>query len=381
MRIFLCGDVMLGRGVDQILPHPCRPELYESYVESALDYVRLAEHVNGPIPRNADFSYVWGAALEELAHRRPDARVINLETSITRNATYEPKGINYRVSPENAACLATAGIDCCVLANNHVRDWGPDGLLDTLATLQHLGIQGAGAGRNLAEASVPAVLEIPGQGRVLVFGFASTTSGVPRHWAARKDHAGVSLLPDLSSATVADIVDQINHIRRPRDVVIVSVHWGPNWGYQIPDEHRRFAHSLIEAADVSIVHGHSSHHAKAIEVYRDRLILYGCGDFLNDYEGIRGYEQFRSDLALMYFVDVDPAATKLAGVDLVPLALRRFQLTFAAHADADWLRQTLNRESDVFGVAVCDRPHGGLGLAWGRQGQSGQGTMTSGKPR
>jgi poly-gamma-glutamate capsule biosynthesis protein CapA/YwtB (metallophosphatase superfamily) len=173
MRIFLCGDVMLGRGVDQILPHPCGPELYESYVESAVDYVRLAEHVNGPIPRNVDFSYVWGAALDELAHRRPDARIINLETSITRNAAYEPKGINYRVSPENAACLATAGIDCCVLANNHVRDWGPDGLLDTLATLQHLRIKGAGAGRNLAEASVPAVLEIPDKGRVLVFAFAS----------------------------------------------------------------------------------------------------------------------------------------------------------------------------------------------------------------
>jgi hypothetical protein len=110
MRIFLCGDVMLGRGVDQILPHPCGPELYESYVESAVDYVRLAEHVNGPIPRNVDFSYVWGAALEELAHRRPDARVINLETSITRNAAYEPKGINYRVSPENAACLAMAPV-------------------------------------------------------------------------------------------------------------------------------------------------------------------------------------------------------------------------------------------------------------------------------
>ena len=103
-----------------------------------MDYVGLAEATNGPIPRNVDFSYVSGAALEELAHRQPDARVINLETSITRNAAYDPKGINYRVSPENAVCLAAAGIDCCVLANNHMRDWGPDGLFDTLATLEHL---------------------------------------------------------------------------------------------------------------------------------------------------------------------------------------------------------------------------------------------------
>ena len=122
LRIFLCGDVMLGRGIDQILPHPCDPQLYESLLESSVDYVRLAEDTNGPIPRNVDFSYIWGAALQELARRQPDARIINLETSITRSAAYEPKGINYRVSPENAAYLAAADIDCCVLANNHVGD-------------------------------------------------------------------------------------------------------------------------------------------------------------------------------------------------------------------------------------------------------------------
>ena len=364
MRIFLCGDVMLGRGVDQILPHPCGPELYESYVESAVDYVRLAEHVNGPIPRNVDFSYVWGAALEELAHRRPDARVINLETSITRNAAYEPKGINYRVSPENAACLATAGIGCCVLANNHVRDWGPDGLLETLATLQHLSIKNAGAGPNLAEASVPAVLEIPSQGRVLVFAFASTTSGVPRHWAARNDCAGVNLLADLSSTTANNIAAQINRVRQPHDIVIASVHWGPNWGYEVPDEQRRFAHRLIEAGNVSIVHGHSSHHAKAIEVYRNRLILYGCGDFLNDYEGIRGYDQFRNDLALMYFAEIDPVDADLRAVDLIPLQIRRFQLTRTNEADSQWLRRTINRESEMFGIKLSESPSGSLKLSW-----------------
>ena len=60
----------------------------------------------------------------------------------------------------------------------------------------------------------------------------------------------------------------------PRDVV-VSIYWGPNWGYPIPKDQRRLAHALIEEAGISIVHGHSSHHAKAIEIYRERLILYG----------------------------------------------------------------------------------------------------------
>jgi poly-gamma-glutamate synthesis protein (capsule biosynthesis protein) len=359
---------MIGRGIDQVLPHPCEPELHEPYVESAADYVRLAEDANGPIPRNVDFSFIWGAALQEVDRRRADVRIINLETSVSRSAAYEPKGINYRVSPDNAACLAAAGVDCCVLANNHIGDWGDNGLLDTLATLEHLGIKPTGVGRNLAEASAPAILDISGKGRVLVFAFASMTSGVPRHWAADKHAPGVNVLPDLSSATVSNIADQINHIRQPRDIIIVSVHWGPNWGYHIPDEQRRFAESLIETADVSVVHGHSSHHAKAIEVYRNRLILYGCGDLLNDYEGIRGYEQFRGNLALMYFVEIDPIVADLLAADLVPLVIRRFQLMRADRADSNWLKETLNRESRLFGVTVSDTPDSTLRLVWRRHG-------------
>ena len=75
--------------------------------------------------------------------------------------------------------------------------------------------------------------------------------------------------------------------------MVASVHWGSNWGYDIPREQTVFAHRLIDEAGVDIIHGHSSHHVRAIEVYKDRLILYGCGDFLNDYEGISGYEEFR----------------------------------------------------------------------------------------
>ena len=83
LRVFLCGDVMTGRGIDQVLPRPCDPILHESYVRSAIDYVHLAEAANGPIPRGVDASYVWGAALEEFNRMRPDARIINLETSAT----------------------------------------------------------------------------------------------------------------------------------------------------------------------------------------------------------------------------------------------------------------------------------------------------------
>ena len=356
---------MTGRGIDQVLPHPCDPVLHESYVELATDYVHLAEVANGPIPRGVDPSYLWGAALNEFDRMRPDARIINLETSITRSEDYAHKGINYRMSPENADCLKAAAIDCCVLGNNHVLDWGRRGLLDTLVTLKHLQIKTAGAGRNLSEASAPAVLDIAWNRRVLVFSFACVTSGAPRRWAATSERAGVNLLSEVSEASAQQVADAVAHIERPGDLVVVSIHWGPNWGYDIPQEQRRFAHALIDKANVSIIHGHSSHHPKAIEVYRDRVILYGCGDFLNDYEGIKGYEEFRDNLALMYFADIEPTGT-LAALQIVPLQIRNFQLGHPSKQDICWVQQTLDRESRKFGVGIALGPEGRLTLSWKR---------------
>jgi poly-gamma-glutamate synthesis protein (capsule biosynthesis protein) len=133
---------------------------------------------------------------------------------------------------------------------------------------------------------------------------------------------------------------------------VVSIHWGGNWGHRIPAEQTRFAHRLIDDAGVDIVHGHSSHHVRAVEVYRDKLILYGCGDFINDYEGIGGYEEFRADLSLMYFATVDPATGRLLGLTMTPTRIRRFQVGRAAPGDTHWLRDTLNRHGAVFGTRV-----------------------------
>ena len=356
---------MTGRGIDQVMAQPCDPGLHESYVQSAMDYVRLAEAANGAIARRVGPAHIWGAALEEFDRMRPDARIINLETSITRSEDYAKKGINYRMSPDNADCLKAAAVDCCVLGNNHILDWGRSGLLDTLATLQRLKIKTAGAGRNLGEASAPAVLDIAKNGRVLVFSFACVTSGTPRTWIASSEDPGVNLLTELSAAGASRVADAIARTRSSGDLVIVSVHWGPNWGYGIADEQRRFAHALVDRADVSVIHGHSSHHPKAIEVYRDRLILYGCGDFLNDYEGIEGYEEYRGDLVLMNFADIEPAGS-LAALEIVPLQIRNFQLVRPSAQDICWMQQTMDRESRKFGAGVALSPHGRLSLSWKR---------------
>jgi poly-gamma-glutamate capsule biosynthesis protein CapA/YwtB (metallophosphatase superfamily) len=270
VKLFLCGAVMTGRGIDQILAAPCDPAIEEPWVKDARDYVALAERAHGPIPRGADPQYVWGEALQALDAERPDARIVNLETAVTTSDKRACKDINYRMSPANAACVTAARIDCCVLANNHVLDWGACGLEETLDTLK-------GAG----------------------------------------------------------------------DIVVVSIHWGPNWGYEVEREQRDFAQLLVDAGAADLVHGHSPHHPGALEVHRGRLILYACGDFINDYEGIAGHESFRPEFTLMYLPTLDDASGALRELAMRPMRLRRFRLEHASPADAEWLAATLRRASGM----------------------------------
>lgn len=360
--LFLCGDVMTGRGIDQVLPHAGDPALWEPLARDARDYVQLAESAHGPIQRPVNFEYIWGDALEELQRARVDVRIVNLETSITSSAERWPgKEIHYRMHPRNIGCITAAAIDCCCLANNHVVDFDYEGLAETLRTLDTVAVAHPGAGRCAAEAAFPATFELEGKGRVLVFAVASVTSGIPKEWAATAQRAGVNVVADFSEATAERFARAIRDRKRQGDVAIASIHWGGNWGYEVPDDQIRFAHQLIDGG-VDIVHGHSSHHVKAIEVYRDHLILYGCGDFLNDYEGISGNESFRSDLALMYLAKVDPQVGRLVEARLVPMQAARFRLCHATAADAKWLCGLLNRIGAPFGTRLRLNRHNSMTL-------------------
>ena len=235
--------------------------------------------------------------------------------------------------------------------------------MQTLAALERLKIKAVGAGRNATEAAAPAALDLASKARILVFSFGAVTSGIPRSWAATPDYPGVNLLTRLSKADALRAAEHILSVERPGDLAVVSLHWGSNWGYKIPAEQQLFARTLIDSANVSIVHGHSSHHAKAIEVYHKRLILYGCGDFLNDYEGIRRYEEYRGDLALMYFADIEPATGNLAALEIIPLQIRNFQLNRPSSQDVEWMQQTLRRECLRFGTGIVLNPGGRLVLS------------------
>jgi poly-gamma-glutamate synthesis protein (capsule biosynthesis protein) len=365
ITLFLAGDVMTGRGIDQVLPHPGDPRIFEPYSRSALDYVSLAERTSGPIHRPVDFAYIWGDALAVLAAAAPDLRLINLETAVTRTGTPWPgKGIQYRMHPDNVPCLTAALIDCCVLANNHVLDWGYAGFKETLATLSEAGLTTVGAGTDLAAAQTPAVFPLPGEGRVLIFAWGSRSSGIPAAWAAGAGRPGVNLLEDFSNHTVSRIAAAVQAHRRPGDRVVVSLHWGGNWGYALPEAHTRFAHALIDEAGVDLVHGHSSHHPLGIEVYRGKPVLYGCGDLIDDYEGISGHAQYRVDLALLYLVRLDRTSGELRRLEMIPMRRQRFRLNTAGGEDIDWLGTTLNRESRRLGAGVSRSDHDTLRLDW-----------------
>jgi len=356
---------MTGRGIDQILPQPSEPRLFEPWVRSALDYVALAERASGPLARPVEFSYIWGDALAELERARPNARIVNLETAVTvSDDAWPEKRIHYRMHPGNVPCLAAARLDCCALANNHVMDWGRAGLAETLVTLRAAGLRTAGAGRDADEAQAPAVIDCPRGGRVLVFAFATETCGVPRDWAAGPQCPGVGLLEDLSARSVAAVAQRVAGKRRNGDIVVASIHWGGNWGYGIDSGQRAFARGLIDAAGVDVVHGHSSHHPKGIEVYRERPILYGCGDFVTDYEGIGGHEEFRPELSLMYFPTLDAQSGQLLRFEMTPMRMRRLRVERAARDDAAWLAAALGRECGRLGARVAPQADGTLSLHW-----------------
>lgn len=355
-RLFLCGDVMLGRGIDQVLPHPLDPALPERYVRDARDYVSLAEAVSGPVPRGAGFGYPWGDALGLLDAAHPDARVVNLETSVTRHPEPVPdKAVHYRMHPANLPALTAVRPDVVVLANNHVLDYGRRGLEDTLDALAGAGLRTAGAGRDAEEARRPAAVPLPGGRRLLVHALGLASSGVPRDWAATARRGGVHFAAGPDAPAAALLAARLGESRRPGDLVVVSVHWGSNWGYAPARSEVSFAHALIDAG-ADLVRGHSSHHPRPLEAYKGRLVLYGCGDLVNDYEGITGQQRYRDDLRLLHLVSVHDEDGTLEEVRLVPLRSRRLRLERAPEADRGWLHDVLGRISRPYGMRIDSVP-------------------------
>jgi poly-gamma-glutamate synthesis protein (capsule biosynthesis protein) len=346
-----------------VLPHPSAPALFEPWVRDARDYVALAERAHGALSRPVAFSYPWGEALDELGRHTDALRLVNLETSITTcEEPWPGKGIHYRMHPRNVPCLQAAGLDCVCLANNHVLDWGYGGLAETFDTLGRAGIASAGAGSDEAAATTPAVLPLAGGGRLLVFAAGCGDSGIPGAWAATPDRPGVHLLDGAEGAAAATLVARIARERRAGDRVVVSIHWGPNWGHALAPWHRALAHRLVDAG-ADLVHGHSSHHLRAPEVWHGRLVIYGCGDLLTDYEGIEGIANHRGDLGALWLATLD-AAGALLDLRLFVTRMERLQLRRAPAADVEALAAVLTGNGRALGTAMEVDEERRLRLRW-----------------
>ncbi|PLB42143.1 CapA family protein [Aspergillus candidus] len=377
----LTGDVMLGRLIDQLLPHPV-PNAPPSE-RNLIPHLRLQHaHLKNYTP-----SSPWGTALPLLLHES-DLTLINLETAVTNTSSPWPnKVFNYRASPENAcAVLRAACVDYAGLANNHAADFGETGLEESVwAVRERAGVASAGAGRDPAE---PAVLRFPrlasagggGGGEKMKQG-EEGGEGLTIHVYAASDHPTAwANLPtfhfiDYSAETRVRLKtlltgsfpfpssgEQPQQQAQP-DIKIFSVHWGPNYTWQPASEIQHLAHFLIDECGVDIVHGHSAHHVQGVEVHKGKPIIYGCGDFVDDYAVDR---RFRNDLGGVWRVvfkegdegDEVGRARKsrlvMDRVEVFPTKCELFQVNMLdpGEEDHEWVVETIGRLSGELGTKV-----------------------------
>jgi len=297
LRLLFIGDVMLGR-----------------LVNDALERV-------GP-------EYPWGDTIP--IFREADWRACNLECVISdrgRPWGITPKEFHFRSDARNIAVLKAAGIDAVSLANNHTLDYEYDAMFEMLAILDRAHIARAGAGVNLAEASAPAISNVKGN-RIGLLGF---TDNQPE-WAAHSDRAGTFYVPPQPEDERAQrLLEVVRQTKQKVGFVIVSAHWGPNWGYEPPAEHVRFGHALIDAG-ADIIFGHSGHVFRGVEVYKRRPIIYCAGDFIDDY-AVDEIE--RNDQSCIFVVDIRGGSIR--GMRLYPTVIADFQ----AHLAQKWEAQKI----------------------------------------
>jgi len=311
VRIGVAGDAMLGRSV-------------------------TARWREGPS------AGVWGSLLERLGAL--DGFVCNLECTVSDRGTPDPKRTyTFRAAPEFAIpALARAGVDALSLANNHQLDFGPAALRDSLSRLDAAGIAHAGAGRDLDAATTPTVATCGGLDVTVV----SVTDQSPWDVAAgnRPGVAYTPLSPDRAAAREYLCTLLSRARERDPDLLVASLHWGPNWRERPSGSRRRLARWLIDRG-VDVVHGHSAHVVQGVETYRGRPILYDTGDIVDDYVVKPALRNDRSALFELVLADGE-----FAGVRVVPTEIRNAAVHLAREEAAAWLRRTLRERSEGFGT-------------------------------
>jgi len=310
MKIALIGDVMLGRLVNETL-------------------------------KTMPPAYPWGNTLPLL--RACDLRVCNLECVISDRGVpwgFTPKAFHFRSDAKNVECLTAAGIDVVSIANNHTLDYEYEALTEMKSILDRAGIAAAGAGLNLDEASEPALLSVGG----ITIALIAFTDNEPK-WEATADQSGVHYVPAIPDDERAQrFLELVKQTKTRANLVIVSAHWGDNWGYQPPANHVQFGRLLVDAG-ADIVYGHSPHVVRGIELYRDRPIIYSAGDFIDDY-AVDEIEP--NDESFLFIVETD--GSRIVNLQLHPTVTSHMQAQFASSRDALEIAAKMQQLCDKLGT-------------------------------
>lgn len=275
------------------------------------------------------YSYIWGNILPVL--KGNNLNLINLEAALTTSSRLVPKVFNFKADPDRVQALVEASIHVVNLANNHVLDYSEEGLIETLTTLDKVGIKHVGAGRTLAEASAPAILMV---NRIKI-GFLGCTDNEPS-WLATKTQPGIKF---LEVGDIEAIKKDILELRPKVDLLVLSIHWGPNMRERPPKEFVQFAHDLVDLG-VDMIHGHSAHIFQGVEVYKGKLILYDTGDFVDDY-----YVDplLRNDRSFLFLVECNKQG--IQRLRLVPVLIGDFQVNQAKGEEAKEVMKRMQRLS------------------------------------
>ncbi|MFC7196051.1 CapA family protein [Halosimplex aquaticum] len=307
----------------------------------------------GDSASGADPAGVWGSTLPSL--RALDGLFLNLECCLSTRGERRPNRTYYfRADPEWAVpALDTAGTAYASLANNHLLDYGPTALLDTVDHLSEADIANAGAGADRAAATEPTVATV-GDLDIGVVAFTDQS----RSYGAGTDAPGTAWtsLDSRDPETRAVVGDALRQVReRDPDLVVASLHWGPNWEVRPSGTQRRFARWLIDAG-VDVVHGHSAHVIQGIEVYRGRPIVYDIGDYVDDYV-------IKPDLHNDRSVRVELAIEdgRLERLCVAPVEIVDERADRATGDAAAWVRDRVRTLSEEFGTTV-ERDGRGLSI-------------------